>query len=138
MAEPEDADEAWRAIVENYGDPVLEPGDALPPRTTPPSPPAWEAYDDEPAPESSDPFAAEDGFVPPPPPPIPRPTPDRLVAWLGLFGAPALLLFFVVTGIQPPRVVSWVLVAWFIGGFLYLVVRMPAAPRDPWDDGATL
>ncbi|WP_275693233.1 hypothetical protein [Nocardioides sp. TF02-7] len=36
---------------------------------------------------------------------------------------------------------SWaglLLAAAFVGGFLYLVVRLPGSPRDPWDDGAVL
>jgi hypothetical protein len=131
--EPGD-DAAWRAIVENYGEPVLRDEDleAEPPRRAQPEP---ESYDDEPDPFDDDP---DDRFIPPAPPPLPRPTPDRLVAWLGVFLAPALLLACVVAGYQPPRIIGWLLVAWFVGGFLYLVVRMPAAPRDPWDDGATL
>jgi len=28
------------------------------------------------------------------------------------------------------------LVAWFVGGFVYLVLHMDRGPRDPWDDGA--
>ncbi|MFC5728394.1 MULTISPECIES: hypothetical protein [Nocardioides] len=131
--EPDDHDATWRSIVENYGDPVLEPDEELAPQVEPAAP-AWNPDDD------SDRIPAEldDTFVPPPAPPIPRPSSDRLLAWLGLFGAPAILLFFVVTGIDIPRLVAWVLVGGFIAGFGYLVARMPSSPRDPWDDGAQL
>ena len=37
-----------------------------------------------------------------------------------------------------PGLVGWALVAWFVGGFLYLVREMPRAPRDPWDDGSRI
>ena len=33
---------------------------------------------------------------------------------------------------------SYALVAWFVGGFTYLVLQMPRGPRDPEDDGARL
>jgi hypothetical protein len=35
-----------------------------------------------------------------------------------------------------PAVLGWSLVAWFVGGFLYLVATMPRSPREPWDDGS--
>ena len=40
----------------------------------------------------SDPTGAPDRFVPPPPPPVPTTTTDRMVAWFGVFGSPAILL----------------------------------------------
>lgn len=136
---PDDQDAAWQAIVANYGDrAALEPEEA--PVAPEPAPPDWleatEGGDDDaedhvaPDPESR--------FVPPIPPPIPRPPLDRLLAWLGVFGAPAVLLFFVVTGIDIPRPLGWLLVGGFIAGFCYLVVKMPGSPRDPWDDGAVV
>ena len=132
--EPDDHDEAWKAIVENYGDPVLGPDEEPAPEAEP-AVPVWDQYDDDPDPVPVDP---DDTFVPPPAPPIPKPSPDRLLAWLGVFGSPAVLLFFVVTGLDIPRLVAWVLVGGFIAGFGYLVARMPSSPRDPWDDGAQL
>lgn len=130
--QPEDQDAAWRAIVDNYGDPVLEPEVAIEPTPTPRATPPPE---DEPDELLDDP---DDAFVPPTPPPLPRPPVDRLVAWLGVFGAPAVLLFFVVTGLSMPELIAWTLVGWFVAGFGYLVAQMPREPRDPWDNGAQL
>lgn len=128
--QPHNEDEAWRAIVENYGErPDLDPDDP-PAETTAPVPPP-EAFAPEPAVE-------EERFVPPAPPPVPRATPDRLAAWAGLFGAPVVLLAALVLHVALPTWLGYVLVAWFVGGFLYLVVQMPAGPRDPGDDGARL
>ena len=122
-------DEAWRSIVENYGDrPDVEP---LSPGTEPEPEPVREApeaaYDDR------DPF---DRFVPPMPPPVPHPPPVRFTAWVGLFGAPAVLLVALVLGLSLPGWLGYLLVGSFIGGFLYLVFHMQREPRDPGDDGA--
>ena len=121
-------DEAWRAIVDNYGDRAeLDPAEV-------PAP--------EPAP---DPFAVpaelsaafdEDRFVPPPPPPLPSVPRDRMLAWIGLFGSPTVLLTALVFGIHLPALIGYLLVGAFIGGFVYLVVQMPRGPHDPYDDGA--
>ena len=87
-------------------------------------------------PDEDGPDDAEEGFEPPPPPPLPRVAPDRLAAWTGVFGSPALLLIALVLSIEMPTVVAYLLVAGFVGGFVYLVAKMPRGPRDPWDDGA--
>ena len=123
-------DEAWRAIVDNYGDRAeLDPAEA-------------------PAPEpAAEPFAVpaelsaafdEDRFVPPPPPPLPSVPRDRMLAWIGLFGSPTVLLTALVLGIGLPTLVGYLLVGAFIGGFVYLVVQMPRGPHDPYDDGARI
>lgn len=128
-------DEAWRAIVENFGDRAdLDPGPEPEPEPAPtpePEPLSW----DDPYPDSD---WDSDRFVPPPPPPIPTTTTDRLVAWLGVFGSPAVLLVCLVLGIDLPSLVAYALVAGFVGGFLYLVMQMPRGPRDPEDDGARI
>ena len=80
----------------------------------------------------------DDEFVPPTPPPVPRPPVDRLLAWIGVFGVPTLVLFCIVAGISVPAWFGLLLAAGFIGGFGYLVMRMSDEPRDPWDDGAVL
>lgn len=122
-------DEAWRSIVENYGErPHVDP---LPAEPAPA--PAPEAR-----PSADDLWAEEERFVPPPPPPLPHPPPVRLAAWSGVFGAPAVLLVALVLGIPLPALVGYGLVGAFIGGFLYLVVHMQRGPRDPGDDGAVV
>ncbi len=80
----------------------------------------------------------DDRFVPPPPPPLPRVAPDRLIAWVGVFGAPAVLLTALVLGLHISAWIGYLLVASFVGGFIYLVAQMPRGPRDPFDDGARL
>ncbi|MFA6299888.1 MAG: hypothetical protein WCS84_10095 [Nocardioides sp.] len=130
-------DEAWRAIVENFGDRAdLDPGpEPEAPAPTPAAAPDPQLSWDEPYPDSD---WSSDRFVPPPPPPIPTTTRDRLIAWVGVFGSPAVLLFCLVLGIDLPPLVGYALVAGFVGGFLYLVLQMPRGPRDPDDDGARI
>lgn len=138
-----DDDEAWRSIVDNYGDRAEVEADQ--PRSDEPS---HEGTADRsvPAPEAQASWAdaypdsdwSEDRFVPPPPPPLPRPPRDRLFAWLGVFGAPAILLISLVLNIDLPELLGYALVASFVGGFLYLVWLMPSGPRDPDDDGAVI
>ena len=127
-------DETWQAIVENYGDRVeLDPADE-PQAVAPPDPfavpeqPARASLDDD----------VEERFVPPPPPPLPHVSRDRMLAWIGLFGSPVILLTSLVVGIHLPSLIGYLLVAGFVGGFLYLVVNMPSGPHDPFDDGARL
>lgn len=129
-------DEAWRAIVENFGDRAdLDPSPEPEPEPEPEPQPEPQLSWDDPYPDSD---WNSDRFVPPPPPPIPTTTTDRLVAWLGVFGSPAVLLFCLVLGIDLPSLVAYALVAGFVGGFLYLVMQMPRGPRDPGDDGARI
>jgi hypothetical protein len=82
----------------------------------------------------------EEHFVPPPPPPIPAPEPRRRVAWTGLFGGPALMLFAIVTGTSLPGWVMFLLSAGFVGGFVYLIATMNDSGRGhrPGDDGAVV
>ncbi len=61
-----------------------------------------------------------------------------MAAWVGIFGSPTVLLVCLVLGIDLPRLLSYALVAAFVGGFLYLVAQMPSGPRDPDDDGARI
>jgi hypothetical protein len=153
-----DSDEdAWRSIVENYGErielddessvessvePAVEPDDR---------PADRQGYDGaggpglqrlfrplpEPGPEELD--DELDEFVPPTPPPLPKLAPDRFLAWAGLFGSPTLLLLCLVLDIRLVPWMGYLLVGSFIGGFAYLVVKMPRnTDIDPWDDGARL
>ena len=135
-------EEAWQAIVENYGE-RADLSEEPPSMTEPPASSApfggrfgnlTEGFGDA----DDDVFTAEEDetYEPPPPPPVPRTTPDRFAAWLGVFGAPTVLLTAVILGVTLPTLIGYALVAAFVGGFVYLVVRMPRGPRDPWDDGA--
>ncbi len=147
-------DEAWRAIVDNYGDrpdldqvgPSKDAEDAEDAKNSAPS-----ETSGEPLPGPQHPAAAptwgdaftesagdQDRFVPPPPPPVPTTTTDRMIAWTGVFGSPAVLLVLLVLGLRPPSLINYVLVLGFVGGFLYLVVKMNREPRDPDDNGAVL
>jgi hypothetical protein len=151
----ESDEEAWRAIVENYGaraeldddDPAADPG------AGPDAPEGYDATDGaalrrlfrplpEARPDALEPDGEdedEDAFVPPPPPPAPKLPPDRLLAWLGLFGSPTVLLVCLVLNVGLPSWLGYLLVASFIGGFVYLVAKMPRGTDiDPWDDGARL
>ncbi|MGD9959669.1 hypothetical protein [Nocardioides sp.] len=130
-------DDAWRQIVEHYGDapefpdePADEPGPGA---------------DSEPGVPEAEPFADPadevpelERFVPPDPPPLPRPRGARLFAWLGIFGSPVLLLVSLFLNLRLPSTISTLVVMWFLGGFLYLVYQMPKQRDDPWDDGARL
>ena len=123
-------DEAWRAIVDNYGDRAdLDPDEA---------PVAEPAPDPFVVPTELSPTYDEERFVPPPPPPLPHVPRDRMLAWAGLFGSPTVLLTALVLGIGLPTLVGYALVASFIGGFGYLVAQMPRGPHDPFDDGARI
>ena len=130
----EEAD--WRSIVENYGETPSFPD------TPRPLPELFEPLPQEVPPELDPVAAAEeaDRYVPPPPPPVPRPRGLRLLAWMGLFGVPAVVLVLLVIGISLPPLVGVLLLVWFIGGFAYLVATMHG-PHDPdggWDDGAVV
>jgi hypothetical protein len=144
--EPDDtpgdpSEAAWQAIVENYGDraEIDEPPAPEPPAPTASTAPFGGRFGDLGGiPHEDDDVRSvdDDTFEPPPPPPLPRLAPDRLAAWAGVFGSPTVLFVAVILGIGVPSLLMYLLVASFVGGFLYLVYRMPRGPRDPWDDGA--
>lgn len=140
-AEETAEERAWREIVANYGERADVRDLDEPARPDPRVGPAHDEVDDEPAvrpdpaPEPARPDP-EDRFVPPPPPPIPRPTGLRAVAWAGVYLAPLLVLVAVVTSLDLPTVLDLAFVAWFVGGFVYLVATMRRSPPDPWDDGS--
>jgi hypothetical protein len=128
-------DEAWQAIVDNFGDRVEldEPAPVAPaPTRSTPEP------EPDPAVAHAAAYDEAERFVPPPPPPLPRPEPKRAVAWAGLFAAPMLVLIALVFGIDLPPVLDYLLIGWFVGGFLYLVATMSRTPREPWDDGSRI
>ncbi len=146
-----DEDLLWRSIVDNYGDrvtldpttdeptgepleePTEEPTATQVPAPSPEEQPAeardWlDAYDDP-----------EDHFVPPEPERVPTPEPPRLIAWAGVVGVPVVVLVLVVLRVSLPPWASMLCLAWFVGGFGYLVATMRREPPDnDWDDGARL
>ncbi|ROR90463.1 hypothetical protein [Nocardioides aurantiacus] len=144
---------AWQAIVDNYGDhPSFDdPGPAETPPAPRPAPrrgPERIDLDDGPSGALADAGSRpedgearddpEDHFVPPPPPRVALATPPRLLAWLGLFGVPLLTLVAIVAGVSFPQWLSVLFMAWFVGGFVFLVASMRSGPRDGHDDGAVL
>jgi hypothetical protein len=147
-------DAAWRQIVENFGDRALLDDD--------PEPPSLDASDDQSDDQSDgrpdgwyrgphddagvDPRPApsvraqpaEEHFVPPPPPPLPLAEPRRLLGWIGLLGVPVIVLLALVVKVPVPSWLGLMLMAWFVGGFVYLVATMHSGPRDDDDDGAVV
>jgi len=142
VARREREDAEWRAIVKNYGD---EPEFTPPPVPEPEPPREFELPHEfelpaELGPRSWTPEPEDDRYVPPPPPPLPRPQGIRLVAWLGLFGVPTVVLVCIVLNVSLPSPLGFLALVWFVGGFGYLVATMNG-PKDPdggWDDGAVV
>jgi hypothetical protein len=132
---------AWQSIIEHYGDrpdvPPLDPPEPVPEPA--PGPPPYE-LPAELGPRSWIPAEADERFVPPPPPPVPRPRGLRLVAWLGLFGVPTVVLVCIVLHVSLPSPLGFLGLLWFVGGFGYLVATMsgPDDPDDGWDNGAVV
>jgi hypothetical protein len=150
---PLDEDAAWRAIVENYGArPELGPDSPDAPDSSPapvaeaPGPAVFDrsylnSVEAEAAGDRARESWAEEGhFEPPEPPPVPRSTPARRLAWAGLFGGPALMLVAVIAHVVFPTWLSMMLVAGFVGGFIFLVATMERTGRDGsgGDDGAVV
>ncbi|MCW2758311.1 MAG: hypothetical protein JWO46_2057 [Nocardioidaceae bacterium] len=152
MTTERDEDALWRSIVENYGDRVtLDPPPAE--RASPPSDEVVPERITEVAPgpeddrldarldSSHDPWDddPEDHYVPPEPPPLPRPEPPRLLAWAGVFGVPVLTIVLAVFHVLVPTWASLMGLAWFVGGFGYLVATMRRDHDDyGGDDGAVI
>ncbi len=140
MADPED--DAWRSIVENYGErPQLEEDEPAPTQQE-----RLAAYFRPPEVELprelSDASADDaDRFVPPEPEPVVL-RPDRTLAWAGVLGAPVAAVVLVamtqLTSLSIPGWAGLVLAGAFLGGFGYLVATMRKVRDDPWDDGAVL
>ncbi len=157
--EPFDEEAAWRLIVENYGERPEMGSSDRPEEVAPDLPPerpverrqtpvfdrsyldAVETARVEDARASEDAAARrdEEHFVPPEPPPVPRGTPARRLAWAGLFGPPLLMLLAVVVGWTFAVWFSMLMVAAFVGGFVFLVATMPRGGNgDSRDDGAVV
>lgn len=126
-------DDAWREIVAHYGERPEVPDLPTPAPVARPDRDAAE-QDEEAAQER-----AEEHYVPPTPPAAPLPRGPRAVAWAGLFGAPVVMLAFILLGKSVPGWVGFLLFVAFVGGFGYLVATMRKHDdSDPWDDGAVV
>jgi hypothetical protein len=139
---PRDEDEVWKDIVDRYNEdpaaedvPASEAVESPAPADAPaePGPDVW-----NPEPWNPVPWEDEGRFVPPVPPRVAMPEPPRLIAWLGVFAAPTLLLVFLVFNLVMPSWASTLLIIWFVGGFVFLIATMKSGPRDPGDDGAVV
>jgi hypothetical protein len=129
-ARAEADEQAWRAIVDHYGErpDVVE----LAELTTPLEHPDSESTD-----SAHEPFRFElddETFTPPPLPPPAVVSPERRAAWIGLVLSPILLILINVVDYALPGILSFGLVVAFLASFGYLVATM--TPRDPDDDGA--
>ena len=131
-------DALWRSIVDNYGErpEIVEPEVEVPPSLRD-LPPAAEPEDDD-AHDTSTIADPQDHYVPPAPPPLPTPPPARLIAWIGLFGIPMLVLVALVAKVTLPSWLGLLLMVWFVGGFVFLVASMRPGPGEDYDDGARL
>jgi hypothetical protein len=80
----------------------------------------------------------DEHFVPPEPPPLPRADLLTWGSWIGVVGAPLLLLLFVAIGFTPGWLMLGLTVAFF-GGFGLLLSRL-GGDRHPYDgdDGAVV
>ena len=147
MSRPDDesqTDSAGRAIVAHYGERArLGPEEVAPAAAVP----ADTSYDDAAAEAAETEVEAAmrpwsevadvDRFQPPAPPPVPLPRSwQRGLAWAGVFLAPLIGISLAIFDVYVASLVGWGLVAWFVGGFLYLVLTMSPTPREPWDDGS--
>ena len=60
------------------------------------------------------------------------------IAWIGLFGVPTFVLVALLLHIALPSWLGLLLMAWFVGGFIYLVATMRTDNHDGYDDGAVI
>lgn len=160
-----DEEDAWRSIVENYGErarlddpvepvapvredrtddgavddaPEVEETTAVPERPVRSDFVPFEGtVADEPDPfeERLPRVAAEETFVPPTPP-LPYVAPRRLAAWCVLVLAPITLLVCGALDVHLYTPLRGALVVAPLVAFGYLVATMSNEPRDPYDDGA--
>lgn len=143
---PSDFEDVFRDIVAHYGERPTISEPVHPPREAPHQPPRERPtvdptlfdrrhLDPDEAPVRPE---REEHFVPPEPPPVPRGTPARRLAWLGLFVPPLLMLAAVAFGWTFAGWFSMMLVAGFVGGFVFLVATMPRDRGEDGDDGAVV
>ncbi len=80
----------------------------------------------------------DEHYQPPEPPPLPRGDLAGQLAWAGLLLGPAFLLFAALFWRDVGQLWIAVAAAAFVGGFVALVVRLPATRGDDDDDGAVV
>lgn len=152
-----DEEDAWRAIVENFGERALLddelPSAELDPETLEaPGTPQRETVDEPepfvPGPEHTyaeapeeqrgDPEAMSDdeGSFTPPSPPLPYVAPKRLLAWGTFALIPVVMIVAALTSRPMSGMAAALLIAVWVAAFGYLVWTMPEEPRDPFGDGA--
>ena len=124
-------DEAWAAIVENFGERVeLTDEDVIPEPIN--------LIPIEPEPVSAI-VESDDHFVPPEVPRVGLADGPRGAAWLGLLGAPTLFVIALLTGISVPHWLALFAVVAFLVSLGYLIATMRGSnDDDPWDDGAVV
>ncbi|MEU0911697.1 hypothetical protein ACH4KU_00930 [Streptomyces althioticus] len=88
----------------------------------------------EPAEEDLD-ESDEGHFVPPEPPPLPEADATSRFAWLGVLGAPVLLLLAILLGWEMTWWLTTACIGGFLGGALTLVMRMRTDDEDDEDPG---
>ena len=151
-----DEEDAWRSIVENFGERALlddelpsaelDPEDLTPPETpraAPDSPGPFvpgpeHEYAEPPRDTPAEPHAMHDveGSFRPPTPPLPYVPPKRLLAWATLTLVPVLMIVLSLLDHAPRGLLALTMACAWIGAFGYLVWTMPDEPRDPFDNGA--
>ncbi|MFI8187914.1 hypothetical protein ACIF8T_03755 [Streptomyces sp. NPDC085946] len=77
----------------------------------------------------------EGHFVPPEPPPLPEADATAKFAWLGVLGAPVLLLLAVLLGWDMTWWLATLCIGGFLGGIAALVLRMKPDDEDDDDPG---
>lgn len=130
-----DEDAAWRQIVANYGPRARLQDSDLDGFRGPNQHPSW--FNGSAAAGNDVGEDDEDRFRPAPPPPVGAPRGARGLAWLGVLGAPVVVLLLVMLQVTTPGWAGLLLFVAFVGGFGYLVLTMPRR-RDDRDDGAVL
>ncbi|MEU0766016.1 hypothetical protein [Streptomyces albogriseolus] len=77
----------------------------------------------------------EGHFVPPEPPPLPEADVTSRFAWLGVLGAPVLLLLAILLGWEMTWWLTTLCIGGFLGGAVTLVMRMRTDDEDDEDPG---
>ncbi|MGN7140661.1 hypothetical protein [Streptomyces pseudogriseolus] len=88
----------------------------------------------EPAEEDLD-ESDEGHFVPPEPPPLPEADVTSKFAWLGVLGAPVLLLLAILLGWEMTWWLTTACIGGFLGGAVTLVMRMRTDDEDDGNPG---